>query len=93
MSAAAYPALPILRQILGLAGLLVVVVHVYKEGGDAVCAGRQEVESTVQGILELSDPRVVVANADPAGKWGRGPDYRWDWAEEAVRKGVKYVEA
>jgi hypothetical protein len=46
----------------------------------------------MEGVMEVSDPRVVVASADPEGKWGKGLDYSWEWAEEAVEKGVKFVE-
>lgn len=92
---ASYPAIPILRHILQLPCIKVVVIHTFKEkdgrGMPCVC-DRGEMESVMKGILEVSDSRVVVASADPEGKWGKGLDYTWEWAEEAVRKGVKYVE-
>jgi len=89
--AASYPALPILRYILGLPHLKVLVIHTYKERDGGMCSKR-EMENVMEGVLEVSDPRVVVASADPEGKWGKGLDYTWEWAEEAVGKGVKYVE-
>ena len=90
-AAAAYPPLTILRYILGLPHLKLVVIHTCKERDGGIC-DRMEMERVMEGILEVSDARVVVASADPDGKWGRGPDYTWEWAEDAVRKGVKYVE-
>jgi hypothetical protein len=69
-----------------------VVIHVYKEKG---VYSKEKMESAMEGILEVSDPRVVVASGGPgaAEKWGPVDDYRWYLAEEAVQNGSKYVEA
>jgi len=92
LSQTQYPGLPILRHILRLSRLQIVVIHVYKEKG---VYSKDKMEGMMEGILEVSDPRVVVASGGPgaAEKWGQGEDYRWYLAEEAVWKGSKYVEA
>jgi len=92
LSQTQYPGLPILRHILSLPRLQLVVIHVYKEKG---VYSKEKMESAMEGILEVSDPRVVVASGGPgaAEKWGPVDDYRWYLAEEAVQNGSKYVEA
>jgi len=87
-----HPALPILHRILSLPHLRLVVIHVYKKEG---VRGKEEMEGMMQDISAVSDPRVVVASASvqTTRKWGRTGKYRWDLAEEAVRKNIKYIDS
>ncbi|KZP20012.1 hypothetical protein FIBSPDRAFT_954862 [Athelia psychrophila] len=101
-NAVARDQLPLLRTILDLPRMCVLVVHVR---GELLTAKELQ---RLAADMHIADPRVVfVSGSRPGDFMGRsssssgcegyegygGEGYEWAWAEEALKRGTRFVDA